>query len=224
VRQNASGGRASRPPLASGKSVRVSWPWSIWLLGSVALVAAGFLTPLVPRLRALPWLFAVCGAGFLALSVRSLLATTQRLGVLQTARLFAMVDMTVADAQIACNIDKERWNQWRPISAIREADTDGNPRTVADPEWTPLLVTPPNPDYPSGANCNEGARGIAYTSFFGRDNIAFSGFSVDGGTRRYFRSFPRRPRTSPRHESGVAYTCAPATSTAPGSARPSPAT
>jgi hypothetical protein len=121
--------------------------------------------------------------------IKRQLATTQRLSVLQTARLFAMVDLTVADAQIACNDGKERWNQWRPISAVREADTDGNPRTVADPEWTPLLVTPPNPDYPSGANCNEGARAVTYTSFFGRDAIAFSGFSVDSGTRRYFRSF-----------------------------------
>jgi hypothetical protein len=121
--------------------------------------------------------------------IKRQLATTQRLNILQTARLFAMVDLAVADAQIACNDGKELWNQWRPISAIREADTDGNPRTVADPDWTPLLVTPPNPDYPSGANCNEGAREVAYAFFFGRDDVTFSGFSVDSGTRRYFRSF-----------------------------------
>ena len=41
---------------------------------------------------------------------------------------------------------------WRPSTAIRLADTDGNPATTADPAWTPLLVNPPYPDYVSGYN------------------------------------------------------------------------
>ena len=42
------------------------------------------------------------------------------------------------------------YNFWRPITAIREADTDGNPKTEADPNWLSLIVTPPYPSYPSG--------------------------------------------------------------------------
>ncbi len=85
------------------------------------------------------------------------------------ARLFAMTNLAAADAAIGCWNNKYHWNFWRPITAIREADTDGNPLTVADPLWTPLfdpattvasppaLVTPPFPEYPSGHNCAAGA-------------------------------------------------------------------
>lgn len=121
--------------------------------------------------------------------IKRQLATTQRLNALQTARLFAMADIATTDASVACNDDRERWGFWRPITAIREADTDGNPRTTADPDWTPLLVTPPQPDYPSGNTCGTGARMAAYALFFGTDRIPFSGYSADTGTRRHFRSF-----------------------------------
>lgn len=121
--------------------------------------------------------------------IKRQLATSQRLSELQTARLFAMSDITSNDAAIACNDDREHYGFWRPITAIHLADTDGNPRTKADPTWTPLLVTPPQPDYPSGNTCGTGARLGAYRWFFGTDRVAFSGFSVETGTRRHFRSF-----------------------------------
>jgi hypothetical protein len=121
--------------------------------------------------------------------IKRQLATTQRLSVLETARLFALGDITGTDAAVACNDDRRFWSFWRPVTAIRLADTDGNPRTVADPDWTPLLVTPPLPEYPSGNTCGNGARMTAYESFFGTDDIAFSGFSVDTGTTRHFSSF-----------------------------------
>jgi len=47
---------------------------------------------------------------------------------------------------------KYHYGLWRPITAINPADGDGNPATAADPTWTPLLTTPPYPDYPSGYN------------------------------------------------------------------------
>jgi hypothetical protein len=55
-----------------------------------------------------------------------------------------MLYLTGADAVISCWDDKARWLFWRPITAIREAD--GNQATVADPEWLPLIPTPPYPD------------------------------------------------------------------------------
>jgi hypothetical protein len=116
-------------------------------------------------------------------------ATTQRLGVRDAARLFALVDITTADTGIACFTEKEKWNFWRPVTAVRLADTDGNPWTSPDPEWTSLLVTPPFPDYTSGHACGTSAMMAALRHFFGRDDISFSAYSADSGTRRSFTSF-----------------------------------
>jgi hypothetical protein len=121
--------------------------------------------------------------------IKRQLATGQRLTTLQTARMFAMVDISVADAAIACFSEKEAWNFWRPVTAVQLANTDGNPATVADPNWTSLLITPPFPDYTSGHACATAATMSALAFFFGRDNIAFSAFSADSGTTRHFNSF-----------------------------------
>ncbi|MFG3580586.1 vanadium-dependent haloperoxidase [Micromonospora chersina] len=121
--------------------------------------------------------------------IKRQLVTTQRLTALQAARMFALVDVAEADAVIACFNEKEAWNRWRPITAIRLGDTDRNPATAADPDWTPLLVTPPHPDYTSGHTCNTGATMSALAYFFGRDDIPFDAYSADSGTRRYFSGF-----------------------------------
>ncbi|WP_208802076.1 vanadium-dependent haloperoxidase [Microbispora triticiradicis] len=121
--------------------------------------------------------------------IKRQLATRQRLDTLQVARMFAMVDLAEIDATIACFDEKAAWNLWRPVTAIRLADTDGNPETAADPAWTPLLVTPPHPDYTSGHTCFTAASMSALRHFFGRDDIPFSGYSADSGTTRYFRGF-----------------------------------
>ena len=73
-----------------------------------------------------------------------------------SARAFAL-GTADADALIACWRSKYDENYWRPITATREADTDGNPTTAPDPGWTPLLATSPYPDYPSGHACITGA-------------------------------------------------------------------
>jgi hypothetical protein len=109
------------------------------------------------------------------------------------ARLYAMVNLAGADGATACWNDKYYWNFWRPRAAIREADTDGNPATIADPGWealfapatatTPPLATPPFPDHPSGHGCVSGAVLNTLADFFGTDKVAFrlvSGRSLDG--------------------------------------------
>ncbi|GAA4592196.1 vanadium-dependent haloperoxidase [Planotetraspora phitsanulokensis] len=121
--------------------------------------------------------------------IKRQLATSQRLNTLQTSRMFAMVDLAEADATIACYNEKAAWTFWRPVTAIQLADTDGNPETVADPTWMPLLVTPPHPDFTSGHTCFTAASMSALRNFFGRDDISFSGYSADSGTTRYFRGF-----------------------------------
>jgi hypothetical protein len=78
--------------------------------------------------------------------------TVRHLDIVDAARMFAAVDMSVADAIVTVWRAKYDFGFWRPITAINLADTDGNPATTADPTWVPLLVTPPYPDYPSGYN------------------------------------------------------------------------
>jgi hypothetical protein len=129
------------------------------------------------------------------------LAASQNLGIADSARLFAMENLAAADASIGCWNDKYYWQFWRPITAIREADTDGNPATQADPTWlplfdpatpvchTPLLFTPPFPDHPSGHACNTGAFVNTLQNFFGTDKIAVSAFSNKSCTTRSFERF-----------------------------------
>lgn len=117
------------------------------------------------------------------------LAQRHRLGTLQTARMFAMADIANADALTACFAEKKHWNFWRPVTAVQQADTDGNPATVADPAWTPLVVTPPFPDHTSGHTCSTSAIMLALRTFFGRDDLSFSAYSADSGTTRSFPGF-----------------------------------
>jgi hypothetical protein len=116
------------------------------------------------------------------------LATTHRLDTLQTARLFAMVDMAAVDTMIACYKEKKFWSFWRPVTAIPLADTDGNPATAADPAWTPLRITHPSTEYPSGHACFTSATVTALRKFFGRDDLSFSAYSADSGTTRHYDS------------------------------------
>lgn len=121
--------------------------------------------------------------------IKAQLARTQRLSPLETARMYAMSDVTRADTTIACFTQKRQWNFWRPVTAVQLADTDGNPATTADPAWTPLLITPPFPDFTSGHACTTSAIMTSLWRFFGRDDIAFSAYSADSGTTRHFTSF-----------------------------------
>ena len=79
-------------------------------------------------------------------------AALRNLDIVQSARMFAAVDMSVADGLITVWRAKYVYGLWRPITAVNLADTDGNPATTADPTWVPLLTTPAYPEYPSGYN------------------------------------------------------------------------
>jgi hypothetical protein len=117
------------------------------------------------------------------------IASTQQLNSLQSARMLAITDLSTADSLIACFNDKAQWNSWRPYTAIREAASDGNSKTTADPNWTPLLVTSPFPEYPSGHACATGTITSTLTAFFGTNNISFTGVSADTPNPRHFTSF-----------------------------------
>jgi len=93
----------------------------------------------------------------------------QGLTLLQNARAFALLNLAGADAFIAAWDAKFAYNQWRPVTAIRAADTDGNASTAADPAWTPLLATPPFPDYIAGHTTYAGAAQAVLEGVFGED-------------------------------------------------------
>jgi hypothetical protein len=117
------------------------------------------------------------------------LSDAQDLSIAENARLFAMAYLTAADAQIACFQDKERWHFWRPQTAIRLADQDGNPATVADPHWTSLLPNPPYPDHPSGHNCVSSSIVETLKDFFGTNQMSFSATHSTLGITRSFTEF-----------------------------------
>jgi hypothetical protein len=128
------------------------------------------------------------GAGLFNAIFRQV-AAAQDLDIAEAARLFAMANMAGADGVIACWNDKYYWNFWRPITAIRQADSDENPATVADPNWTPLFGTPPFPEHPSGHTCVSGAVVETLQDFFGTDKVSFSTFSTFSGSTREFERF-----------------------------------
>ena len=117
------------------------------------------------------------------------IATKRHLSTSQQARLFVMTSMSTADSLIACWENKDHWNFWRPQTAIQLAATDGNPATVADPNWTSLVANPGYPDPPSGFNCLVSGAMNAARAYFRTDRMKFSLTSVGAApvTRHYTR-------------------------------------
>jgi membrane-associated phospholipid phosphatase len=108
----------------------------------------------------------------------------------EEARMMALLNVALADAAIVCWKAKYEYRLWRPIAAIREAGRDGNAATEADPLWTPLLVTPPFPEYTSGHSTFSGAGATVLAKVFGTDSIAFVGESDDApGILRPYSGF-----------------------------------
>jgi hypothetical protein len=113
--------------------------------------------------------------------------TVRHLDIVDAARMLAAVDMSEADAIIAVWHAKYLYGFWRPITAINLADTDGNPATTADPSWTPLLTTPPYPDYVSGYSGLTGAfsRALADTLDTRDLQLTLISTAVPGAVRNY---------------------------------------
>src|SRR5207248_7374146 len=106
-----------------------------------------------------------------------------------SALLFAMLNLSAADAAINCWNDKYYWDFWRPWTAIHRANEDGNPDTDPDPSWTALL-TAPYPEHPSGHLSGDSAHLEVLHMFFGTDNIRFGVISSRfPGETRYFDQF-----------------------------------
>ena len=121
--------------------------------------------------------------------VATRLSAERHLTLSDNARLLALLNMALADAVIGCWDAKYTYDSWRPITAIQLADTDGNPATTADTGWTPIIATPPFPEYPSAHSCVSSAASIILAANFG-EHVEFS-VTSDGMPTvvRYFDSF-----------------------------------
>ncbi|MDZ7625232.1 MAG: vanadium-dependent haloperoxidase [Ignavibacteriaceae bacterium] len=113
-------------------------------------------------------------------------ATSQSLSLVDNARFFAQIYVSIGDALISGWNSKYFYNRWRPSTAIRNADIDGNPATEKDTLWQPLAVTPRHPEYVAAHGVVSGA--IAYTiqDFFGTPNITITLTSTVTGTQHTF--------------------------------------
>jgi membrane-associated phospholipid phosphatase len=98
--------------------------------------------------------------------VARFLSAEHTLSPLKSARLFAALNLAMADVSIVCWNAKYCYNLWRPVTAIHRADEDGNAATHANPEWRPLLKTPPHPEYVSGHAAFSGAAATVLNAFF----------------------------------------------------------
>ena len=96
----------------------------------------------------------------------------------QNARLFALLNMALADGYVAMSATKNHYSYWRPVTAIRAGEADGNPDTTGDPAWTPLRPTPPNQDYASGHSIEGGVGAEVLKQVLGNDGISFQDCGV----------------------------------------------
>ena len=117
------------------------------------------------------------------------LAAARGLDLVQTARMLAMAHVAGGDAMIGCFDAKYHYWFWRPHQAIPQADSDGNPATVADLSWRPLRTTPNFPEYPSAHACHSSGVTKALEAFFDTDKIPFSLDSRVTGTARDYDRF-----------------------------------
>lgn len=114
------------------------------------------------------------------------MAAQRQLSVLDTVRLFAISYTAYADAFIGCMNAKYTYSFWRPVTAIRNADIDGNPDTTPDPNWSPIVTTPNHPEYPSAHGCVTGALAETLAVFFGTSKLPITVDSAITGSPRSF--------------------------------------
>jgi hypothetical protein len=108
-----------------------------------------------------------------------------------SARMYALAEAAMADAQIACWDSKYFYVFWRPITAIRLGDQDGNPATLVDPTWQPLINTPNFPEYPSGHADISSAATNVLRLFFGSDVLSFQMTTTNALAVQKTRTFAR---------------------------------
>ena len=119
------------------------------------------------------------------------IAEAQNLNIGDSARLFALVNLAMADALITAWDSKVAHVSWRPLTAIRLGNDDTNPDTVGDSEWQPLINNPNYPDHTSGANNNSGAATRMLELFFGTNEMSFIARTTNTAAIQQTRTYGR---------------------------------
>jgi hypothetical protein len=104
-------------------------------------------------------------------------AVKHGLDVWESARLLSLLSLAIVDSNIAGFKVRHVYDSWRPVTAIREGDTDGNDATAGDPSWNSVQNTPPTPEYPSGLAITSGAAAVVLAGVLGTDQVAFAATS-----------------------------------------------
>jgi len=120
------------------------------------------------------------------------ISVAKGLSLEDNARFFAMLTTAGADSEIACYDSKYFYNFWRPVTAIRAGDTDGNPQTEPDTDWIGVVITPNHPEYPAAHGCFSGTSAETLEYFFGTDKFDFTLDSTIAGLTnpvRHYESF-----------------------------------
>jgi len=115
----------------------------------------------------------------------------------QNARLFALLNIAMADAAISVWDAKYETDFWRPVTAIRSGATDGNDLTIEDADWEPLITTPPFPSYAAGHAAFSGTAASVLQKFFRTDSVSFTLESEEDGVNdRSFTSISQAAQES----------------------------
>jgi hypothetical protein len=125
--------------------------------------------------------------------VARFLAFDRKLSLIESARLFALLNASMQDGVQIAQASKFVYQLWRPVTAIQRADEDLNPATDADPTWMPLLTTPPYPSYAGNMACIGASSARALALFFGTNEVRFtvqwSGIAPNADVARPFAGF-----------------------------------
>lgn len=115
------------------------------------------------------------------------LSAARGLNVIDNARLFALFSIAAADAGVAIFEAKYKYNFWRPVTAIRNGDLDGNKATERDPNWEPFMRTPMHPEYPCAHCTFQSTAASVLQTFFGTDTAEFklTSTTAPGVTRNF---------------------------------------
>lgn len=105
--------------------------------------------------------------------VARIISTAKGVSLWENGRLFALLNFGLADGYIANFESKYYYKYWRPVTAVQLGNFDGNSDTIGDPNWTPLVQTPPVPDYASGHSVQGGVASQILERFFKTDKISF---------------------------------------------------
>ena len=120
-------------------------------------------------------------------NVARTVSEARNLTTVERARLFALTNIALHDTLQVTFASKFHYGLWRPLTAIRRADEDGNANTVADPEWLSLIPSPPYPSYAGNMAAIGTSQSTILSQFFGRDDISFqhTWAGAGGATRSY---------------------------------------